>query len=338
MSALQIMDAADPRWRSHALEHADSPLQHPAWLDTLIGAYGLRARVAALTAGDGTVLASLPLIASKLPWRRRWTALPFTDALAPVAADAAQRERLLGALAERPHLKPALVRTRAQAPGWTSRRVGSVHTLDISAGLDEVLRAANRQTRQNVRVAERSERGLTVRALTSRSEFMGPHLALVARSRSRVGVPTQPRRYWSRLWEMHERGDALTLVVDVDGRIAASGLFLLGASEAVYKYSHADLVTRNLRTNYLLLAAAIERLNELGLRSLDFGITDLRNESLCRFKRQWGSEERPAYFSATDSALLPRTIEPGRLLSKTIQRSPSALGRTIGSLAYGFIA
>lgn len=338
MSELQILEPGDPRWRSHALEHAESPLQHPAWLDTLIGAYRLRARVAALTAADGTVVASLPLIASKLPWRRRWTALPFTDVLAPVAADGEQRRRLLEALAERPGLKPALVRTHVEASGWASRRVGTLHTLDISQGLDEVLRAANRQTRQNLRVAQRPEHGLAVRALDSRSEFMGAHLALVARSRSRVGVPTQPRVYWSRLWEMHERGDAITLVVDVQGRIAASGLFLLGAGQAVYKYSHADLATRNLRTNYLLLAAAIERFAELGLRSLDFGITDVRNESLCRFKRQWGSEERPAYFSATDAGLLPRTIEPGRLLSKAIQRSPSALGRTIGSLAYGLVA
>ncbi len=338
MSALTLMDPADARWRGHALAHATSPLQHPAWLDALTDAYRLRARVATLTARDGSVLASLPLIASKLPWRRRWTALPFTDVLAPVAADDSLRRALLAALAERRDLHPALVRTRTDAPGWVSRRVGTVHALDISEGLDGVLRAANRHTRQNLRVAGRPEHQLSVRAVTSRSEFMGPHLALVARSRSRVGVPTQPRRYWSRLWELHEQGQALTLVVLAGQRLAASAVLLLGVHEAVYKYSASDLATRNLRTNYLLIAEAVRRLHALGQRSLDFGITDLHNESLCRFKSQWGSEERPAYFSATDAALLPETIEPGRLLSTTIQRSPSVLGRTIGSLAYGFTA
>jgi hypothetical protein len=36
--------------------------------------------------------------------------------------------------------------------------------------------------------------------------------------------------------------------------------------------------------------------------------------------------------------MLPDTLEPGPLLTKAIQRTPLFLGRTIGSIAYPFVA
>ena len=52
-------------------------------------------------------------------------------------------------------------------------------------------------TARSVKRAHRPEVGLTARPITSRSEFLGASLALIARSRRRLGAPTQPRRYWS---------------------------------------------------------------------------------------------------------------------------------------------
>jgi len=167
---------------------------------------------------------------------------------------------------------------------------------------------------------------------------MGANLALIARSRSRVGVPTQPRRFWSRLWDMHERDEAITVAVYLKDVLTASAIFLLGNDHAVFKYSASDLATRKLRTNQLAAATGVELLAGAGIRSLDFGISDLSNQTLRRYKRQWGGEEQPAYFSATDARLLPQTTEPGRLLSSTIQRAPSFVGRTVGSVAYSFAA
>lgn len=338
VSTLVTLAPSDPRWRSYAIEHATTSLQHPSWLDTITGAYRLKSRVAALVDRDGAITAALPMVGSKLPWRRRWTALPFTDVLAPVCSSPVGAEELFAAIAERADLQPVVVRTRAELPGWSSRQVGTVQLLDLTAGLDGVLRGASRQTRSNVRNAARPEAGLSARCVTSRSEFLGANLALIARSRSRVGVPTQPRRYWTRVWEMHERNEALTVAVYVKNTLTASASFLLWRDHAVFKYSASERSTRRLRTNYLALTTAIEQLVCAGMRSLDFGITDLENQSLRQYKRQWGGEEQPAYFSATDARLLPETVEPGRLLSTAIQRTPSFVGRTVGSLAYPFAA
>jgi hypothetical protein len=339
-SSLSFFSPESAIWRAFAAEHATSPLQHPTWLDTLTGAYGLHARIVALTDSGGAILAGLPMIRGKLPWRTGyWTALPFTDTFEPIASDDTHRHRLLSAIAEYDGSRPAepvLLRTRAESPGWHSLQVGTVQVLDLADGAEGVLRGAKSKTRQNVKLARKN--GLIARPIDSREEFMGANLDLLAQSRSRLGAPTQPRRYWSRVWQLHEQGRALTIGVYLREKLLANATFVLGNSHATFKYSASSTQTRNLRSNYLAFATALEQLEARGMRSLDFGITDLHNSSLRRYKVHWGGEEQPAYFSATDVRLLPDTLEPGRLVTALIQRSPVLVGRVIGSLAYPFVA
>jgi Acetyltransferase (GNAT) domain len=336
MSSISSLSPTSEGWRAFALEHATSPLQHPAWLATVTDAYRLHARVVALTDSRGAIMAGLPMIRSKLPWRRRWTALPFTDTLEPVAVDAAHRDELLIAVADGTGAEPILVRTHAALPGWFSRQVGTVQVIDLSDGTEAVLRGAKAKTRQNINLARKA--GLTARPIASRGEFLGPSLALITRSRRRLGAPTQPLRYWSRVWELHERDEALTIGVYLRDELVANAVFIIGSDHAAFKYSASDAASRGLRSNYLAFAAALEQIVERGVRSLDFGITDLHNASLRKYKVHWGGEEQPAYFSATDAGLLPDTLEPGPLLTKTIQRMPAFVGRTVGSVAYPFAA
>lgn len=336
VSSISLLSPESEGWRAFATEHATSPLQRPAWLDTVTGAYGLHARIITLTDSRGSILAGLPMIRSKLPWRRRWTALPFTDTLEPVAVDAARRDELLIALADRDDAEPIVVRTHAALPGWFSRQVGTVQVIDLSDGAEGVLRGAKSKTRQNVRLAEKA--GLQARPIASRGEFLGPSLALIARSRRRLGAPTQPHRYWSRVWELHERDEALTIGVYLEDELVANATFILGGCHAVFKYSASDTATRDLRSNYLAFATALDHIVERGVQSMDFGITDLHNASLRKYKVHWGGEEQPAYFSATDAGMLPDTLEPGPLLSKAIQHAPAFVGRTVGSVAYPFAA
>jgi CelD/BcsL family acetyltransferase involved in cellulose biosynthesis len=338
LSKLTVLSPQDQRWRTFAVAHATSPMQHPTWLDALTRAYRLEARITALTNSQGVILAALPLICSKLPWRQSWTALPFTDTLEPVAMNAAHRDDLLIAAAAYGDTQPILIRTHAPLAGWFSRQVGTVQVIDLSDGAEGVLRGADAKTRRNIKRAQRPEVGLTARPIASRSEFLGASLTLMARSRRRLGAPTQPRRYWSHVWELHERDEALTIGVYLGGKLVSNGVFIVGSNHAVYKYSASDSATWKLRANYLMLATAFDHIAARGVQSMDFGITDLHNTSLREYKARWGGEEQPAHFSATDTDLLPDTLEPGRLLSSTIQHMPVLVGRAVGSLAYPFVA
>ena len=145
------LDADDSRWRSFVQQHARSPLQLGSWLDVLIRAYRLRARVAALADGDGTIAAALPMIRSKVPWRHRWTALPFTDNLEPVAIDKPSRDELLAAIAREHVDEPVVVRSEVRAPGWTARQLGTMQVVDLTDGAAGVLRGASSATRRGSR-------------------------------------------------------------------------------------------------------------------------------------------------------------------------------------------
>jgi lipid II:glycine glycyltransferase (peptidoglycan interpeptide bridge formation enzyme) len=140
------------------------------------------------------------------------------------------------------------------------------------------------------------------------------------------------------VWELHERDEALTIGVYLGDILVANAVFIIGNTHAVFKYSASDEATRDMRTNYLALATALDLIAARGVQSMDFGITDLRNTSLREYKARWGGEEQPAHFSATHIHLLPHTIEPGRLLTSTIQHTPVLVGRTVGSLAYPLVA
>ena len=133
-TSLSVLSPESTGWRAFAAEHASSPLQHPAWLDTLTSAYRLRARIVALTDAHGSILAGLPMIRGKLPWRKGWTALPFTDTFEPIAGADAHRDELLRSAAEhaRAHDEPILIRAHTPLPGWTSRQVGTVQMLDLA--------------------------------------------------------------------------------------------------------------------------------------------------------------------------------------------------------------
>ena len=140
------------------------------------------------------------------------------------------------------------------------------------------------------------------------------------------------------MWELHERHEALTIGVRLGDMLVANGMFVIDDTHAVYKYGASDAATRHLRTNFLMFAAAFDYLAACGIRTMDFGISDLHNTGLRKFKARWGGEERPVHFSATDSRMLPDTLEPGPLLTKAIQHTPLLIGRTVGSIMYPFVA
>jgi CelD/BcsL family acetyltransferase involved in cellulose biosynthesis len=337
VSRFETFSAQDHRWRDFANANATSPLQSPEWLDTLTSAYGLTSRVLVLIDEEKEITAGLPLIRSALLWRKHWTCLPFSDTVDSIATNSTVREELLAGIAKSSQTDPIIIRADTSAPGWTSRQVGTIQTIDLTDGAAGVLRGAGSNAKRGVKRAYK-EQGLTAEAVGSREEFLGVFSKLTVRSRRRLGVPTQPARYWSQLWDFHERGLATTIGVYSDGVLVASGIFLLGGSHAVYKYGASDPSAWSMRPNHLMFSMAFDRLAERGMRTMDFGLTDLNNTSLREFKQSWGGEETAACFSATDSRLLPKSTEPGRLLTSVIRHTPAQTGRVIGALGYRYMA
>src|SRR5579885_3486859 len=92
---------ADDAWTAVVARHADAtPFHHPAWLAAICDAYALTPLVFGLETADGTLDGGIPFVQTgNRVVGRRWTALPFTDACAPLLGERSSADELAALLA-----------------------------------------------------------------------------------------------------------------------------------------------------------------------------------------------------------------------------------------------
>jgi CelD/BcsL family acetyltransferase involved in cellulose biosynthesis len=318
---------------------------HPEWARLLADCYGYEAF--ALTASDrsGQIVAGLPVMEiSGLLRRRRWVALPFTDTCsalvngdleAAFASDLARFRAASGASALE-------VRTGLTTGQAFRAEIGTIHTLDLTPGLDAVYKTFSRsRVRPEIKRAERE--GVRIREATQSSDLTSTFYDLHVATRRRQGVPVQPRRFFDLLWHrLLARGLGFALVADLADRAVAGAVFLAWNGTVIYKYAASDEAYRWARPNHLLLWEAIRRSFENDVHTIDFGRSDADNEGLRKFKSGWGAkEELLAYSTFADDAPAQRARSSPRLqrlLRETIRRSPPWVCRGIGTAAYRYVA
>lgn len=332
-----VVSSADPAWRDFAQNHPSAlPYHHPAWTETIVDTYGFEpfALIVRSTAGD--IVGGLPFVELGGRLRgKRWVALPFTDACPPLIT-----HELTGALgavvsgaAERAGIAGVEVRGPLGVPDAETKR-GVVHRLTL-AEPDELFRKFESQVRRNIRKAERSE--LKLRVAEREKDLTDLYFALHADTRRRLGVPTQPRRFFAAIWRrMLAAGLGFALLVYREGEPVAGAVFLEWNGVVVYKFGASDARYWGLRPNNLIFWEAIKRAHGQGARMLDFGRSDLEDEGLRAFKRSWGAVEEPLVY-----AMLGRPVESSsgsaeRLLKPVLRRSPVWVSRGLGELFYRF--
>jgi CelD/BcsL family acetyltransferase involved in cellulose biosynthesis len=330
----------DTRWSAYVSAQAEATcFHHPAWALLLSEAYSLRGAVLAIVDEGGQIVGGIPALrAPRLIDRtRRWVALPFTDALAPLVAPA-QANQLARELDhwriqqgfDRIELRAALSGARPQP------MTAFTHMLALPADPDEAVRGFSNSVRRNIRTAERG--GVRIVRIESEQELTSSYWRLHVDTRRRLGVMPQPRRLFHLLWERILSCDLGFALLAVQGsRPIAGAVFLSWNNTVIYKFSASDSSAWKLRPNDALVAEAI-RIACLEHRGvLDFGRSDAEAEGLRRFKRGWGAKEVPLCYSVL--GLDP----PGgggseRLVSSVVRRAPAWVARTGGRLLYRYAA
>jgi CelD/BcsL family acetyltransferase involved in cellulose biosynthesis len=334
---------ADPRWTEFvASSAAATPFHMPAWAGLLAEAYAFDGFALALTGPRGEIVAGAPFLEVRsLSRRRSWIALPFTDALAPLATDAAaarEYEERLGqtqAALAAPRLE---LRDAVGALGWERSACAVTHALELDRDLGAVhKRFSKSQVVRNIRRAERE--GVTVRAARTPAD-VDAFYALHLRTRRRQGVPVQPRRFFDLIWErLVVPGHGTLMLADHGATALAGALFLSWNGTTIYKFGASDPAGLQKRPNHLIFATAIADAVARGDRAFDFGRTDLDNAGLRAFKSAWGGVERPlVYSSLVPGASEGRAGAAGRALASTIQRGPEWLCRGLGEALYRYAA
>ncbi len=295
------LDPADPGWGAFVAAHPEAlPYHHPSWIATLAECYGFRPFVLAVAGPSGRIAAGLPVmeIAHGPRGRARWVALPFTDRCPPLAVDDGAERALAAALPPAAGAAGvARAEVRAPVAGLAAEAVAVQHVLDLAPGADALARGFSSAARRGVRKARRE--GVEIRTAASEADLAGIYYGLHLRTRRRLGVPVQPRRFFKLLWRhVIAPGHGRLLLAYADGVPIAGAVFLEAGRTVVYKYGASDAAAWSRRPNNLLFAEAIAQAAERGFAAFDFGRSDLADEGLRAFKAGWGAQERPLVYAA----------------------------------------
>ena len=308
---------ADPRWLELVRRAPGATIfHHPAWLRLLRDPY--RYELSACVVGGG----GLPIAAVT---GRRLVALPFSDLCPPLGAT----PELVRALDDFRGDRPLEIRGNLEdaAPGERFHH----HLLALEPDVEAVVRRfARSQTLRGVRRAQRE--GLTCE-LRADAAALDAFYALHMRTRRRLGVPTQPRRFILGLERLFADDLGFVLLVRAGERPVAGAVFLRFRDTLTYKYGASDERFLRSRPNNLLFMEAIRWGCEHGMRTLDFGRTHWGQEGLRAFKLAWGAEERELRYRHLGS-VGGRHPQLERLLGGAIRRSPPVAGRVIGEVLY----
>jgi Acetyltransferase (GNAT) domain len=314
-----VMDpVADERWLELVRRAPGATVfHHPAWLRLLRDTY--RYELSACVVGD----AGLPIAAVT---GRRLVALPFSDLCPPLGGT----PELVRALDELRAGRPLEV--RGDLEGGAAGERFHHHVLALEPDVEPVVRRfAKPQALRGVRRAQRE--GLTCERRTD-AAALGTFFALHMRTRRRLGVPTQPRRFILGLERLFAEGLGFVLLVRAGDRPVAGAVFLTFRDVLTYKYGASDERFLQSRPNNLLFMEAIRWGCEHGMRTLDFGRTHWGQEGLRSFKLAWGAEERELRYRHLGGVPAARHGGLERLLGGAIRHSPPQAGRVIGEVLY----
>lgn len=315
---------------------------HPAWAAVLTDTYGFEPRLLAQTDGAGRIQAGAMFldVRSRLTGRRL-VSVPFTDHSPVIASDDEARRSLTAALVawRRQEDLPRLEvhGELDEMPGVHAVPQGVRHVLPLGSSSESLYRSFSSQVGRAIRKAERS--GVTISLETSR-EAVDQYFRLHVGTRRRQGVPSQPRRFFDRLWSrVIDEGYGFVATARLDGTAIAGAVFLGWNDRLIYKFGASDAGAWDVRPNNLLFWKVMERACEDGYEVLDFGKTEMENHGLREFKRRWGAEEVPlAYATLDDRPHSRKTDRTTEMVGRLLTRTPPVVGRAVGELLYRHFA
>jgi CelD/BcsL family acetyltransferase involved in cellulose biosynthesis len=344
MSSVTVLELADPRWADFvARQPGATPFHHPDWARLIADCYRFRAFAVAASDTAGQIQAGLPVIEVRhLRGERKWVSLPFTDYCAPLVSDPREETGFASALRQASEAAGVRrVEIRGPLTGLTPMsRTAFRHVIRLEGSPEEVYARFRRTARQQIRQAEKN--GVTLRQAARPEDLTGTFYGLHARTRRRLGVPVQPRRFFRLLWDsVISTGLGLVLIAEVSGRPIAAHVYLAWNGTMTAKFSASDGSAWLMRPNQLLFWHSIKAACEQGFHSFDFGRTDACNEGLRAFKRSWGAVEEPLVYGTLGAGAEPAPsgkAVAGQLLGCVLRHGPLVLCRAFGEALYRYSA
>jgi CelD/BcsL family acetyltransferase involved in cellulose biosynthesis len=339
-----LIPPSDKRWIDFVNSSPDSNIfHHPVWISLMAKCYGYQPFVTVIFGDQGEIIAGTPMMEVN-SWLtgRRWLSLPFTDHCQPLYDTDAGLQQLLAYLTELqsidnvPRIEIRSILPVSKLSYEDNNQV--LHRLRLSPNADSVYQNFHKsQVKRNITKAERE--GVTTRRAENKND-LDTFYRLQVKTRRRLGVPVQPKRYFDLLWEtIIQPGLGFILLAFKDAIPIAGGVFLTYNNTLVYKYGASDSNYWQFRANHQLFWVAIQWGCENGYAVFDWGKSDVHDPGLREFKDRWGAQESTLTYSILSTTPPKQSKERlSNVIKPFIQRAPMWVCRLTGELLYRYAA
>lgn len=210
-----------------------------------------------------------------------------------------------------------------------------LHELDLTPSLEQIFCNFHKDSIQRrIRHAERE--GLSY-AIGRSLDLVGEFYRLLLMTRRRHGLLPQPYAWFKNLTEC--LGDNLQIrLAKKDGAAFAAVLTLRHRNSLIYKYGCSDENRHRLAGMPFLFWKLIQESKESGIDRIDFGRSDLNQESLVRFKDRFGTNKSLLnYYRYPTTTRGPARDWGVRRIRRFFSILPDSVSSTAGRLVYRHI-
>jgi len=332
------LERARAEWNNLTATLPDATLYHrEPWLEILRRAFGVHPSVAIIGDSSSTYAACL-IARSANPIRRTLISLPFSDFCPPLAVDDSARYALLSALTRMPSTLRLEIRGATGSALWRVLDHFQRWTLDLSRPFQAIERAADREVRRHMRRARAA--GISVEC-SSGIDAIETFFGLQLESRRRLGVPSQPLKFFRLVHEVFSKLDSIEVwTASHQGKPIAAVVVLRDGDMLHAKWSARTAGSPDGASHLIFMSIAEQHAERA--RALDFGRTDSRNHGLSRFKRELGAAASPLPYSYFPDAPNVTSAENltgiWRTASRVWRVLPLPVSRAFNPVAYRYLA
>jgi CelD/BcsL family acetyltransferase involved in cellulose biosynthesis len=335
----------DPRWNGLVARHALSSAFHQhGWLEALSRTYGYEPLVLT-TAPAGEPMQDGLVLCRVSSWitGTRMVSLPFADHCEPLINDLHDLSEFMKWLQgerDRQRCRYVEIRALSQIPdeksGLQPSQSYCFHELDLTPGLEQIRQGLHKDSIQR-RIQRAERQGLLYE--TGRSDVLVDEFyRLLLITRRRHHLLPQPRAWFTNLVECMGDNLQIRLVRKNDTPIAAI-LTLRHKLSVIYKYGCSDEKLHKLGAIPFLFWKLIEESKGSGVEKIDFGRSDLDQESLIAFKDKFGTTRKLLnYYRYPKEVRTKLAVWGSHTIRHFFSLLPDSVSSTAGKLVYRHIA
>lgn len=335
---------SDSRWDELVAQHPQASAFHErGWIEALAHTYAYEPLVVtsappAAPMQDGVVFCRV----SSWITGSRLVSLPFSDHCAPLVSDPEELEGLIQQVRlESNRLRCRYVELRPLSPIGPAAELHESasyhhHVLDLRPSLELIFSRLHRDSIQ--RKIRRGEREQLAFEESRSKRALDDFYNLLLRTRRRHQLVPQPRAWFQDL--LASLGEKTQIrLARKDGRPVAAMLTLRHGTSVVYKYGCSDEREHPLGGMPCLFWRLIEESKSWGAEQLDFGRSDLGQESLVTFKERFGATRQALRYYRSGPVETEGTVRAWakRASQRVLPVLPDSLLEAVGSGLYRHI-